>query len=671
MPVANKIKRHILDLRKQIDLHNKRYYQHDAPVVSDSTYDELFRELQDLEAQYPDLRTIDSPTQRVGAEPLQQFEQVTHEVPMLSLDNAFSDQELIAFDERVRERLSLDHVDYSAEPKLDGLAVSLFYEQGKLLRAATRGDGQTGEDVTQNIRTIYSIPLVLKGKGYPDRFEVRGEVFMPKAGFDALNQRARKRNEKEFSNPRNAAAGSLRQLDAKITATRPLAFYCYGHGLFSEEFLPQSHIELLQSLSRWGFPICPEIEVVHDTQGCLENFQKMRNKRDALDYEIDGVVYKLLRFEHQDAMGYVSRAPRWAIARKFPAEEAVTQVIDIDVQVGRTGALTPVARLKPVVVGGVTVTNASLHNAEEVQRKDIRVGDTVVIRRAGDVIPEVVRIVVDKRPANTIAFQSPEKCPVCGSAVVELKDETILRCSGGLFCDAQRKESIKHFASRKAMDIDGLGDKLVSQLVDKNIIRNVADLYDLDIDRLSELERMGQLSSGNLIRALEKSKSTSLPRFIYAIGIREVGEVTARNLAEYYGSLEAIASADQEQLQEVADVGPTVAKHINSFFTQQHNVDIVRQLLEAGILWDKIVKSSQRLRLQGVTFVLTGTLEAMPRDKAKHKLQALGAKVTPSISKKTDYLVSGHEPGSKLQKALDLGVKVIDEVEFMALLELR
>ncbi len=494
---------------------------------------------------------------------------------------------------------------------------------------------------------------------------------MPKAGFDTLNQRARQRNEKEFANPRNAAAGSLRQLDSKITATRQLAFYCYGHGLFPAEFMPQTHIELLRSLSGWGLPICPEIEVVHEAQGCLENFQKMLNKRARLDYEIDGVVYKLLRFEHQDAMGYVSRAPRWAIARKFPAEEAVTQVIDIDIQVGRTGALTPVARLEPVVVGGVTVTNASLHNAEEVLRKDIRVGDTVVIRRAGDVIPEVVRTIVEKRPANTIAFQSPKECPVCGSAVVELEDETILRCSGGLFCDAQRKQSIKHFASRKAMDIDGLGDKLVNQLVDKNIIRNVADLYDLDTDVLSDLERMGQLSSANLIRALEKSKSTSLPRFIYAIGIRDVGEVTARNLADYYGTLEAIAGADQEQLQEVADVGPTVAKHINTFFTQQHNVDVVHQLREAGIKWDKVVKSNQRLRLQDLTCVLTGTLESMSRDKAKHKLQGLGAKVTSNISKKTDYLVSGREPGSKLQKALDLGVKVIDEAEFLVLLEPR
>ena len=479
MPVTEKIKKRVEQLHDEISLNNRRYYQMDDPLVSDAVYDELLRELEDLELQYPELLTPDSPTQRVGAEPLRQFEQVTHQVAMLSLDNAFSDDELLAFDQRVRDKLGVDGVQYLAEPKLDGLAVSLIYQNGKLVQAATRGDGQTGEDVTRNVKTIQDIPLLLKGRGYPDRFEVRGEVFMLKAGFERLNQRARLLGEKEFANPRNAAAGSLRQLDAKITAKRPLAFYCYGLGFFPVQRLPETQHELLDLLAKWGLPICPELEVVDNASGCLTHFDRMQRKRGSLDYEIDGVVYKVQRFEYQFALGFVSRAPRWAIARKFPAEEAITKVVDIVVQVGRTGALTPVARLNPVVVGGVTVANATLHNLAEVHRKDIRKGDTVVIRRAGDVIPEVVRVIVENRPKGLPHFKMPAACPICNSAIVEIEGESILRCSGGLYCDAQRKESIKHFASRKAMDIDGLGDKLVNQLVDRNIIQNVADLYAL------------------------------------------------------------------------------------------------------------------------------------------------------------------------------------------------
>jgi len=671
VPVTKKIRKRVGQLHDEIDLHNRRYYQMDDPLVSDSVYDKLLRELQELEHQYPELLTGDSPTQRVGAEPLQQFEQVTHQVAMLSLENAFSDDELLAFDQRVRDKLGVDGIQYLAEPKLDGLAISLFYQNGNLVQAATRGDGQTGEDVTHNIRTIQDIPLRLKGRGYPDRFEVRGEVFMQKAGFELLNQRARQLGEKEFANPRNAAAGSLRQLDPKITAKRPLAFYCYGHGFFPEQRLPETQLDLLDLLAKWGLPICPEIKIVDNAAECLTHFDLMQRKRESLDYEIDGVVYKVQRFEYQDALGFMSRAPRWAIARKFPAEEAITTVFDIDVQVGRTGAITPVARLNPVVVGGVTVANATLHNLGEVHRKDIRKGDTVMVRRAGDVIPEVVRAIVEKRPKNTSRFQMPLTCPICDSEIVEIEGESILRCSGGLFCDAQRKESIKHFASRKAMDIDGLGDKLVNQLVDRNIIQNVAGLYLLETDILSGLERMGPKSAKNLVTALGKSKHTTLPRFIYALGIREVGEVTARNLAEHYGSLDKILSTDQEQLQSVPDIGPTVAKHITMFFSQQHNLDVVEQLVDAGVQWEDIEKAQDNLPLDGIRVVLTGTLATMTREQAKQELQTLGAKVISSISKKTHYLVAGKDPGSKMQKAQDLGVKVIDEKELIHLLGSR
>lgn len=669
--VSKNITKRVEQLRKEIDLHNERYYQLDDPLVSDAVYDRLLRELQELETQYPQLLTDDSPTQRVGAEPLQQFQQVTHQIPMLSLDNAFSDDELLAFDQRIRDKLEVDSIQYLAEPKLDGLAVNLIYDHGKLVQAATRGDGRTGEDVTHNIRILQDVPLRLKGSGYPDRFEARGEVFMLKSGFDKLNRLAREKGDKEFANPRNAAAGSLRQLDAKITAKRPLAFYCYGQGYFEENLLPETQRELLEQLADWGLPICPEIKVVESVTGCLNHFEQMLQLRADLDYEIDGVVFKVQRFEFQRALGFVSRAPRWAIARKFPAEEAITKVIEIDVQVGRTGALTPVARLHPVVVGGVTVTNATLHNVSEVHRKDIRSLDTVVVRRAGDVIPEVVRTIIEKRPPGTAPFQMPATCPVCGSEVVEVEGESILRCSGGLFCDAQRKESIKHFASRKAMDIEGLGDKLVNQLVDRNIIGNVADLYDLDIATLSGLDRMGQKSAENLVRALDQSKQTTLPRFIYALGIREVGEVTARNLAEHYGSLDTIINTDQEQLQLVSDIGPTVAKHITMFFSQPHNVEVIEQLIGAGLRWDDIDKPYEDLELEGLRFVLTGTLTTMTREQAKQKLQALGAKVLSSVSKKTHYLVTGTDPGSKMKKAQDLGVNVIDEQELIRLLENR
>lgn len=662
--------RQIEKLKNEINLHNSRYYQFDDPLISDAEYDRLLRQLQDLEALYPEFKSIDSPTQRVGAKPLKAFVQVNHEVPMLSLENAFSDDELSAFDKRVCERLSVETVDYIAEPKLDGLAVSLIFENGVLVQGATRGDGKIGENITTNIRTIHSLPLQLHGPKIPKRFEVRGEVFMPKKGFIALNQRCRSNGEKEFANPRNAAAGSLRQLDSKITASRPLAVYCYGYGFFPEDRLPSSQFELLEILDSWGLPVCPEIQKVQGLNGCLSNYKLMTQKRDQLDYEIDGVVYKISEFEFQNKLGYVARAPRWAIARKFPAEQAITVVREISIQVGRTGALTPVARLEPIEVGGVTVTNATLHNAEEVHRKDIRKGDTVVVHRAGDVIPEVVRVISERRPKGTHPFEMPLKCPVCHSDVVEIPGESTIRCSGGLICPAQHKEAIKHFASRKAMDIEGLGDKLVGQLIDHKLVENVADLYSLQADDLKNLERMGEKSAENLVQALEKSKTTSLARFIYALGIREVGEVTAENLAEGLGSLEAIMTAKEDSLVGIPDIGPVVAKHIYYFFEQSANVAITEKLLSSGVRWDEPQKAKLDSQpLKGKTFVLTGTLDSMTRDEAGQMLKALGAKISASLSKKTDYLVVGKNPGSKAEKAVKLGVKTINEKTLITIVE--
>lgn len=655
-------------LREQINFHNQRYYQLDDPLITDAEYDRLMMELVELEHRFPALQTLDSPTQRVGAKALKAFEPVVHKTAMLSLENAFSDDEIRAFDKRARERLDVDEIEYIAEPKLDGLAISLVYQNGILIRAATRGDGHTGENVTNNIRTIHTIPLHLKGRDWPEVVEVRGEVFMPIKGFQTLNERARSRDEKVFANPRNAAAGSLRQLDSKITATRPLSFFGYGHGIISETHHPKFHQELLEWFISWGIPVCPGIEVVRCVDECITHYQSLLKRRESLEYQIDGVVFKINRFDYRHKMGFVARAPRWAIARKFPAEEVLTEVLDIDVQVGRTGALTPVARLKPIVVSGVTVTNATLHNCEEIQRKDVRIGDTVVVRRAGDVIPEVARVVFEKRPEKAGIFQMPTVCPVCGSDVISVPGETIIRCSGGLFCPAQHKESTKHFASRQALDIEGLGDKLVTQLIEKGLIKTVADLYLLTVDQLADLERMGQKSAENLIKALKQSKYTTFSRFLYALGIRDVGEVTAQTLAQHFGALKKLQAADQEQLQSVPDVGPIVARNIVLFFRQSHNLEVIEKLLAAGITWKEDKASVQLLPLKDVTAVITGTLDSMTREQAKSRLQALGAKVTSSVSSKTRYLIAGAQPGSKLDKAKALGVEVLDEQQLLSIL---
>ncbi len=656
-------------LRQQIEYHNYRYYVLDDPEIPDAEYDRLMRELQTLEKQFPELVTPNSPTQRVGAKPAKAFRQVKHRIPMLSLENCFTEEELRAFDKRIQERLGLHaSLVYAAEPKLDGLAVSLVYEHGELVQGSTRGDGETGEEITQNVRTIESIPLRLIDPEPPALLEVRGEVYMPKAGFEALNERARRNGEKTFANPRNAAAGSLRQLDPKVTASRPLEMYCYGVGVVEGLQLPNTHFATLQLLKSIGLRISPEIRRVTGVDGCLAYYRDMSERRAALPYEIDGVVYKVDRIELQEQLGYVSRAPRWAIAHKFPAQEELTRVLDVEFQVGRTGAITPVARLEPVVVGGVTVSNATLHNMDEVERKDIRIGDTVIVRRAGDVIPEVVAVVKSRRPSNARKVKMPSHCPVCGSEIVRMEGEAIARCSGGLFCPAQRKEAIKHFASRRAMDIDGLGDKLVEQLIDKGLVEHVDDLYRLTETQLVSLERMGPKSARNLLEALERSKETTLARFIYALGIREVGEATAAALAQHFKHFEALRKASEEELLEVPDVGPVVAGHIRKFFSQPHNNEVIDALLAAGIHWPE-EEQARPQPLQGQTYVITGALDAMTREQAKEYLQALGAKVAGSVSKKTTAVFVGRDPGSKLAKAQALGVPVKSEAELLALLQ--
>ncbi|MDA3868495.1 MAG: NAD-dependent DNA ligase LigA [Gammaproteobacteria bacterium] len=668
------IQHQIDDLRQQLRHHSYLYYVLNDPEISDSEYDRLYRQLEQLEQQHPDLITADSPTQRVGAQPLKLFAQIQHRIPMLSLDNVFSEEELQRFYKRVQDRLeSTEPVAFSVEPKLDGLAVSIVYEQGVLVQAATRGDGQTGEDVTQNIRTIQSIPLHLMSDDYPDVLEVRGEVFMPKAGFNELNRRAREKGEKTFVNPRNAAAGSLRQLDPKITAQRPLALYCYGVGIVEGHDLPETHSEILQQLKVWGLPVCKEAGVVAGLQGCLDFFHDILAQREQLSYEIDGVVYKIDRLSLQKKLGFVARAPRWAIAHKFPAQEEITTILDVEFQVGRTGALTPVARLEPVFVGGVTVSNATLHNMDEVRRKDIHIGDKVIVRRAGDVIPEVARVVTsarsDKARKKVRKIELPPHCPVCGSDVEQAETEAVARCSGGLFCKAQRSEAIKHFASRKAMDIDSLGDKLVEQLVEVGLINTVADLYHLDEAAVAALDRMGDKSAHNLIHAIEDSKQPTLSRFIYALGIREVGETTASSLADAFQSLQALSEADEESLLQVPDVGPVVAQHVVYFSSQPHNREVIQQLLDTGIRIKKPpVSATVNEKLKDKVFVITGTLPTMSRDQAKEKLQAAGAKVTGSVSAKTDYVLAGENAGSKLSKAEALGVKVISEAELEELL---
>jgi len=657
-------------LREQINKHNQDYYQFDTPQIPDADFDTLMQELQSLEAANPALICNDSPTQRVGSAPLDAFKQVQHPVPMLSLANAFSDDDFQAFDARLNDRLDSDvQLEYLVEPKLDGLAISLIYENGLLVQAATRGDGRNGENVTENVKTIGSIPLQLKGSNLPQTVEIRGEVFMPLQGFNRFNERALEAGNKLFANPRNAAAGSLRQLDSRVTATRPLAFYCYGVGLLKGYPMPLTQRELFDLLAHWGMPICDQVVLATGLEQCHKAYGELANKRHLLPYEIDGVVYKVNDLALQSQLGFVSRAPRWAIARKFPAQERMTQVASIDVQVGRTGAMTPVARLNPVLVGGVTVTNVTLHNADEMQRKDVRVGDTVVVRRAGDVIPEIVSVVMAKRQADSEPFLMPSSCPVCGSPVEREKGEAVARCSVGLYCSAQVKESIKHFASRKAMDVDGLGDKLVEQLVVEGLVKTPADLYLLTVQQLSGLQRMAEKSAGNIFIALNNSKRTTLPRFLYALGIREVGEVTAASLASHFPSLNALRQASISELEKVADVGPIVAQHIRTFFDLPYNNEVLANLLDSGLSWPDVSSvTPTQTELTGKVFVLTGTLSTMPRSEAKDALLALGAKVTGSVSKKTDYVVAGEDPGSKLKKALSLEVKVLSEEEMLVLI---
>ena len=657
------------DLRAEIVQHDYRYYVLDAPSVPDAEYDRMMRKLQALESEFPDLVTPESPSQRVGGEPLEGFEEVRHATPMLSLANAFSADEIQQFHQRVVRGLEIDQVEYVAEPKLDGVAIALRYADGRLQQAATRGDGATGEDVTSNVRTIAAIPLQLgqrKGSAaWPSSLEVRGEIYMPLAGFGAWNAKMREAGGKEFVNPRNAAAGSLRQLDPKLTAQRPLAFYAYS--LVAAEGSPESHYEALQLLKSWGFPVNPEIRRVRDADGCVNYYEELAVKSDQLPYDIDGVVFKVDELDQQLTLGFVSRAPRWAIAQKFPAQEEITRLLDIDVQVGRTGAITPVARLEPVFVGGVTVTNATLHNLDEVRRKDVRPGDWVVVRRAGDVIPEVARVVIERRAGEPPEFQMPDQCPVCGSAVERDEGEAAFRCTGGLFCGAQRIRSIQHFASRKAMDIEGLGEKLVVQLVESGLVQSIADLYKFDREQLIGLERMGEKSADNLLVELERSKAPDLDRLLYALGIREVGEVTARSLALHFTSLERIINASEEDLVEVPDVGPIVASHVHAFFREQHNIEVIGELEATGLRWKALETNAGEQPLAGQTWVLTGAL-GMPRARARNMLESLGARVTGSVSAKTTVVLAGEAAGSKLRKAEKLGVEVIDEKAFRALM---
>ena len=644
------------------------YYVLDQPLVPDAEYDRLYREFLDLEQKHPDWVSADSLSQRVGGTPLKVFNEVKHAVPMLSLNNAFEESELINFDRRCRDGLGLESVNYACELKFDGLAISLRYEHGVLVQAATRGDGASGEDVTVNIRTIRAIPLRLTGKKIPDVLEVRGEVFMHRDDFEKMNKYAATLGEKEFANPRNAAAGSLRQLDSKITAKRPLSFFAYGLGAFEPiNWLPKTHSQLLDHYVELGLPVCQERRVVSSVEGLNQFYQEIGRKRNQLPYEIDGVVYKVNSFSQQNTLGFVSRAPRFAIAHKYPAQEEITTVLGIDVQVGRTGAITPVARLSPVLVGGVTVTNATLHNEDEVRRKDVRVGDTVVVRRAGDVIPEVVSVVLDRRPQHTQPFEIPSRCPICDSHIERLVDEAIARCSGGLFCAAQRKQALLHFAHRRAMDIEGLGDKIVDQLVDLNLVRTPADLYRLGFSALANLERMGDKSADNLIRSIAQSKSTSLPRFIFGLGIRHVGESTAKDLAKYFGTMQALMDAQMEDLLTVNDVGPVVANSIISFMSESHNREVIEQLLASGIEF-QVEEQIAGVDLSGKTFVLTGTLPTMSRDQAKALLEAAGAKVAGSVSQKTSYVVAGSDAGSKLEKANELNVPIIDEQALLKIL---
>ncbi len=663
----SEVRQKIESLREEIRYHNHRYHTLDDIEIPDAEYDRLVRELQRLENEHPELITPDSPTQRVGAEPSEALIKVTHRVPMLSLGNVFAEGELQDFHKRVAEKLEFEDgaedLQYAAEPKLDGLAVSLMFEQGVLVRAATRGDGTTGEDVTHSIRTIASVPLRLLGDGHPDVLEVRGEVFMPRAGFEAFNKKAAAAGEKTFVNPRNAAAGSIRQLDPKLAAERPLDMYAYSVGLVERGQLPDHHSEIIDLLQTWGLKVCPERRVVRGVAGCLEFYNDIQRQRDALPYDIDGVVYKVDSIAMQVELGYRSREPRWAVAHKFPAEEELTTVEGIDFQVGRTGALTPVARLEPVFVGGVTVSNVTLHNIDELRRKDVRVGDTVIVRRAGDVIPEVVKVVKSRRPNKTVEVELPAECPVCGSPVARQDGEAVARCTGGRrICKAQRKEFLKHFVSRRAMDIDGLGSELIEQFVDEDRVSDPADIYRLEKDELAERDRMGQKSAENLVNAIEASKETTLARFLFALGIREVGEATAANLATHFGNLPAFLAASDEELEKVQDVGPKVASRIREFLLEQQNLDVIEQLQELGVAWEDVepTQAAEDGPLTGKTFVITGTLPDMTRDDAKALIQREGGKVTGSVSSKTSFLLAGEKAGSKLAKAEQLGVEVLD-----------
>lgn len=665
----NKIISKIKKLREEINEHNYRYYVLDDPNISDAEFDKLFLELKELEKNYPDLIVPDSPTQRVGAKPLKQFAPVQHDVPMLSLENAFSEEDVLDFERRVKERLhETQEIEYICEPKLDGLAVNVRYEGGVLTRASTRGDGETGEDITENVRTILSVPLRLRGNDFPSILDARGEVFMTKEGFNQLNEKARQSGDKIFVNPRNAAAGSVRQLDPQVTASRPLSIYFYGVGLMLGVDAPKTQYELLHAFKKWGLPINPEMKKLKGIKACLNCYDALSQKRISLFYEMDGVVYKVNQIEWQTKLGYVSRAPRWAIAHKFPAEEVQTDIESVQFYVGRTGALTPVAHLVPVFVSGVTVSNATLHNMDEIHRKDVMVGDRVIVRRAGDVIPEIVSVIKEQRPKYAKKIVLPHFCPICHSKIEQIEGEAVAYCSGGLFCPAQRKGGIKHFASRRAMNIDGLGDRLVDQLVNSGLISTTADLYTLTLEQLADLERMGKKSAQNLLDELVKSKNTTLPRFLYSLGIKEVGEATAKLLAEHFSDLDPLMAANELELQQVMDIGPVVAKHIVHFFNEKHNREVIDKLIKAGIHWQKLTKQKKSLPLEKMTFVLTGTLDHLSREEAKEKLESLGAKVSGSVSSKTHYVIAGRDPGSKLDKAKELGIKIINETEFLALL---
>jgi len=666
------IARRIAQLRAEIEHHNYLYYMQDEPAIPDAEYDKLFRELQALEAQHPELLSVDSPTRRVGGAPLKSFAEVQHSTPMLSLNNAFSDEEVRAFDARIREVLGVQTVEYAVEPKFDGLAINLSYRQGVFVQGATRGDGSTGEDVSENLRTVRAIPLRLQdasGATIVTDIEVRGEVLMFNRDFDKLNAQQRANDDKEFVNPRNAAAGSLRQLDSRITASRRLSFFAYGIGRCEGLTLPAQHDQQMVWLQQRGVPVAEQRRVVHGVEGLLDFYREIGTKRAALPFAIDGVVYKVNDIALQQRLGFVARAPRFAIAHKFPAEEAMTTLLDIDVQVGRTGVLTPVARLAPVFVGGVTVTNATLHNEDEIRRKDVRIGDTVIVRRAGDVIPEVARVVLERRPLDVREFVMPKVCPVCGSHVTRQADEAASRCSGGLFCPAQRKQALLHFASRRAMNIDGLGDKLVEQLVDAGLVHTSADLYQIGMSAIANLEHMGEKSAIKLLDAIEHSKHTTLARFIFALGIRNVGEATAKDMAMHFGTLDNLLTADVERLQRVRDVGPVVAQSMVDFLSEAHNREIIKQLRSLGVQWDEHEPQADKiLPFSGKTFVLTGTLPTLSREQAKEMLEALGAKVSGSVSKKTDYVVAGAEAGGKLEKALALHVAVLSEDELLILI---